>query len=329
MFPAHSAPPAPLVETLVKLLGSFRPAFSQDRVFERACSLVMGSVFTFSRKTMTQILTSLGEVDQDWTAAYRLLSRERFSPERVSSITFGATLDHLPDAQPYTAVIDVTHVPRSSLKMPGTSWTRAPKTAAWARGFARAQRFENICWLTPIEEGYSRAVPLQWIHAPSIKAVPTQDPPCREWEAGLQGICWMRNQLDTVGQSHRQLLVFADGAYDLNAMWKGLPANTTLVVRSAKNRRLFHFPSPSAPHTRGAHRKYGEQAPSPDLMRRERTVWTKLDIRVRGKIIHIKCRVAGPYLVQGAPEHPVFLILVKGYHRRGAKPGKRRGRRDP
>ena len=107
--------PAPLVETLVDLLGDFRGAFSQDRVFQRSCSLVLGSSLSFSRKTMTQLLTSLGQVNEDWTAAYRLLSKKRFDPDRVADLTLSATLPHVAADQPYQLVVDVTHVPRSSL----------------------------------------------------------------------------------------------------------------------------------------------------------------------------------------------------------------------
>jgi hypothetical protein len=315
---------ATLVETLVDLLGDFRGAFSQDRVFQRSCSLVLGSSISFARKTMTQLLTSLGQVDEDWTAAYRLLSKKRFDPDRIADFTLNATLPHVPVDAPYQLVVDVTHVPRSSLKMPGTSWTRAPGTAAWARGFARAQRFENISWLTPIQEGYSRAIPLKWIHAPSEKAVPTGDVPCREWEAASAAVRWVRERLDAAGRQGQRLLIFADGAYDVNALWTSLPPQTTLVVRCSKNRKLFDLPKSKGNITRGARRKYGPRTLSPEEMRHEQTAWSTLDIPVRGKNVHLKCRVVGPHLVERAPDRPVFLLLVKGYH--GTRLMKRKSR---
>ena len=322
-----------LVKTLETLLFRFRPAFGQERVFERAASLVLGTLFAFARKTMTQLLSGLGQIQEDWTAAYRLLSRGRFQPKLAAEILFACTLEHVPSQQPYTAVTDATyaytavtdatHVPRSSKKMPGTGWGRTLGSPPWSPGFSRMQRFENVSWLTPDQEGYRRAIPLQWLHAPTEKSVPSEDAPCREWEAGLSGMRWLREQLDKNGRPLQTLLVAADGSYDVNKLWQGLPERTVLVCRCAKNRKLFALPTAPVQPVRGARRKYGEQQPPPQQMRLERTSWTKLDIAVRGRMIRMKVRTAGPFLVQGAPDNPVFLLLVKGYHRRGPHVGKR------
>ena len=222
-------------------------------------------------------------------------------------------------------VVDMTTVPRSSKKMPGTSWSRAKQTAPWAPGLARCQRYENVCWLTPVQEGYCRAVPLQWRHAPTEKAVASETPACKEWEAGLAGVGWVRQQLDANGRPAQHLVTFADGGYDVSGFWSGLPANTTAVVRAAKNRKLRKLPEarpemPGQPKRRGAKPKYGERYPAPAAMRHEPAqIWTKIQLPVRGKTVHIKCRVVGPCLVEGAAEVPLFLILVKGYHKRGSK----------
>jgi hypothetical protein len=313
-----------LLNSLLDLLADFRPAFSQERVFQRAGSLVLASAASFARKTMTQLLTSLGQVQKDWSASYRLLSFGRFDAQAVANLTLKATLPHVGIDQPYAVVFDATHVSRSSHKMPGTFWTRCPRTAPWARGFERRQRFENVCWLTPLEEGYRRAIPLKWQHVPSPKAIASADASCLEWEAGLQGIQWVRSQLDTAGRTAQRLLAFADGSYDVNKMWAALPANTTLVVRCAKNRKLRCLPPTDQPIRPGARCKYGECLPSPEAMRHEPATWQKLLLPVRDRTIQMKCRVVGPLLAEGAPNQPLFLLLVKGYHRRGAGWQKRR-----
>src|SRR5579875_1746019 len=95
-----------LITTLQEVLLAFRPCFSQERVYERAGSLLLGSLFTFARKTLTQILTALGQTHTDWTAAYRLLSRGRFRSAEVAQKLFDLPLTHVTPQQPYTAVID-------------------------------------------------------------------------------------------------------------------------------------------------------------------------------------------------------------------------------
>lgn len=313
-----------LLNTLAALLEQFAPAFDQRRVYDRAASLVFGCLFAFARKTMTQLICGLGVTGDDWTAFYRLLSRGRFRPQVLSEILLGCVLEYVPSEKPFTAVIDATHVRRTSLKMPGTGWGRAPGTAPWARGFARLQRFENICWLTPGEDGYRRALPLRWIHAPTPKAIESEDAPIREWEAGLAGVQWLRQQLDRCGRPDQTLLVAADGGYDVNDLWKALPERTVLICRCAKNRRLFQLPPKDEPVRRGRARKYGDRSPSPEQMRHDGRRWRDLAIRVRGQLIYIRIRQVGPFLVERSPDRPVFLLLVRGYHKKGARIGMRR-----
>jgi len=317
--------PVPLFETLAVVLSKFRGVFSQKRVFLNACALAVGASLTFARKTMTQIRTLLGREQDDWSADYRLLSRRRFDSKAAGSVTLRQTLVHVPECDPYCAVIDVTHVHRSSLRMPGTCWTRGHRTARWSAGLERAQRFVNTCWLTPVENGYCRAVPLMWQHAPTPCARPSCDEPLKEWEAGLKAIQWLRQQLDVAGRVLQMLFVAADGSYDTNGIWKGLPANTILITRCAKNRKLRALPVAPAPGQRGAHRKYGDRAATPEAMRRERQGWQWLGLDIRGRKIKMICKAVGPYLVEGAPDSPLFLLLVRGFHRSGAK----RTRRDP
>jgi hypothetical protein len=305
-----------LLETLSDLFLNYGCAYSQERVFQRSCSLAMSTVFSFSRKTMTQLLTALGEVNKDWTASYRHLSCNRFDADKVAQVTFQQTLAHVEVGVPYTMVIDGTHIARSSMKMPGTSWSRGLNTAKWNRGLQRCQRFSNICWLTPIQEGYCRAIPLKWEHIPSEKAIPSCDPPRKEWEAAGDAMRWARERLEAAGRTEQPLLVFADGSYDVNKLWASVPTRTTLVARCAKNRKLRRLPQEPQAGQRGARRKYGETVPAPEQMRHEQAAWQKVGISVRGKELQIKCRVTGPFLVEGAPDTPLMLLLVKGYHRK-------------
>ncbi|HLO18371.1 MAG TPA: hypothetical protein VK206_26295, partial [Anaerolineales bacterium] len=87
--------------------------------------------------------------------------------------------------------IDATPVIRSGLKMPGTSWLRSPRTPAFRRGIERIQRFVHGAWLTPMEDGYSRAIPLRFLPAFPPKAVASEAEPCKEWEAGQQVLTWV------------------------------------------------------------------------------------------------------------------------------------------
>jgi len=56
--------------------------------------------------------------------------------------------------------------------MAGTSWMKAPRIPVFKVGIHHAQRFLYGSWLTPMEAGYSRAIPLRFLTTFPPKAKP-------------------------------------------------------------------------------------------------------------------------------------------------------------
>lgn len=314
----------PLLEQLLQLIGSQRKVFLQERTYQRAVGLIFGELFTFARHTVTQGLLALGLTDADWSAWYRLLSHNRFSPERASEGVLEESLKHTRQEEAYVIGVDGVQVPRSSTKMPGTSWLKAARTAAFKPGIHRAQRFVNLSWLVPQEAGFSRAIPLKWIPAYTAKAVPAAVEPQKEWEAALKGIEWVRQRLDQSGCGMQRLLVLADGGFErVVEFWKGLPGRTILLGRTARNRVLYELPQYSGI---GRPPDYGERAPKPSAWLKKRQGFQTAHIQVRGREREMTYRVEGPYLRAGLPDLLVFLLVVRGMDR---KVNGRRVKRDP
>jgi hypothetical protein len=274
------------------LLAAHRPAFRREQPYRRAVALVFGELFAFARHTVTQGLLALGLTDADWSPFYRLFSRQRYDEEALSRCFFQETLAHSQPEEPYVTGIDTTQIPRSSLKMPGSGWLRAPRTAVFRRGIHRAQRFLQGAWLPTIQEGYTRALPLRFLPAFPEKAVPAQAEPLKEWAAGLKFIQWVRQELDRAGRQNQLLLVLGDGAYDTVEFWRGLPVRTAAAIRTAKNRRLRELPAPYSGH--GPHRKYGAAAPAPAAWLQQRKGFQKTTVAVRGRWLQMRYRVCGP-----------------------------------
>lgn len=314
----------PLLPELFALLATHRPAFAQARPFHRAEALACGWLCAFGRHTITQTLLAIGAGGGDWSGWYRLFSVPRLDADRLTRSLLTATLPLAPPDRPYLAVIDGVQVPRASRTMPGTSWLKHPATPVFKPGIHRAQRFVDLAWLpAPAAAGFSRAVPLRLEAAFPPKAVPAPGhPPRREWEAGLAGIAWLRAELDAAGRADQPLLVLGDGSDSAAGLWSGLPARTTLLARCPRNRALFRLPPPYAGH--GRPRRYGARAPRPDAWLARRGAWQRTELTVRGRTIPVTFRVAGPYLVKGAPERPLFLLVV-----RGSDPRHGKRRRDP
>lgn len=306
----------PLISTMFKLLEAHRGAFRQERSFRRAVGLVLGELFSFARHTVTQGLLALGISDGDWSAWYRMFSRERFDEERLSECLLCETLEHVPESEPYVTAIDSTSFHRSSLKMPGTSWLADRRFAAWRPGLHRAQRFLHGAWLPPIEAGFSRAIPLRMLPAFPPKAVPSEAPPRREWEAGVLFLSWEREVLDRAGRSQQQMLVLADGSFDVLDFWRSLPERTACIVRTARNRRLYWLPKAEPHPGPGRPPSYGNLAPHPaDWLHAGLRKWPTQQVWVRGKCIQMRYQTLGPFVRDELPERPLFLIVVKGMHR--------------
>lgn len=319
---------SPLLQAFFPLLEAHRAAFRQDRPYWRSVALLIGTLFSFARHTVTQEILALGLTDEDWTAWYRLFSRERFDVEQLSHCLFQETLMHADPSQPYVVGVDGTQIPRSSEKMSGTCWLKAPRTPPFRVGIHRAQRFLNGAWLIPLEDGYSRAVPLRFLPILPEKAVPADVPPCREWEGALYFLRWVRDELDAAGRAMQRLLALGDGNFETLGMWKGLPERTVLVARTARNRRLYRLPEARSNGV-GRPRLYGERAPKPAELLRQRQGWQRIVVAVRGRGRTVRCRVEGPFLREGLPDRPVFLLVIGGGERWVGKRRRRRIRWEP
>ena len=100
----------------------------------------------------------------------------------------------------------------------------------------------------------------------------------------------------------------------------------SLLARTTRNRALSALPPPPVPGQRGRHRRYGDRGPTPEQVLHATHGWRTLPTPVRGRMLHLRVHLSGPWLVKPAPDQPVFLLVVRGIYR--ARQG-RRGRREP
>lgn len=320
--------PSELLKQLIALLVGQREAFEQERVYLRVVALLLGELLTQGRHCVTDVLRRLGLTQEDWSAWYRLWSMPgRFVEERVASKLFAETLQHVAAEDLYVIAVDTTSVARDSRRMEGTSWLKCPRNPPWKISIHRAQRFLNGSWLTPLQQGFSRAIPLRFLPAFPEKAVTQAHAPLKEQAAGLSFVVWIRAQLARAGRSGQPLLCLADGSYDKADFWQGLPEQSVALVRTARNRALCHLPG--AYSGQGRRRSYGDPAPAPQDYLRDKQGWTSRQITVRGHRRTLKCRVEGPFLRRGMGKLPLFLIVVQGQVWKKGKRQPRSKRRDP
>jgi hypothetical protein len=311
-----------LLTQLINLIGKCESVCRQKRVFNRILALVMGELFAFGRHTITQLLLTLGLTDEDWSAWYRLFSQARFDEEKTGEVMIGEMLSEVSASEPFVVGVDGFHVPRSSQTMPGTGWMVGLKTAKFKPGIQRGQRFVEGSWLTPLVNGYSRAIPIRCLSAFTSKSVPSAEEPRTEVKAGLAFLEWIRQQMDQAGRSEQTLLTLNDGRYDTLEFWSELPERTVGVVRTARNRCLYKLPAADA----HGNCQYGDKAPAPHVWLKKRQGFTQQEVMVRGRSRRMRYRVEGPFVRDGLPDIPLLLIVIGG----GKRPkGSRRKRYQP
>jgi hypothetical protein len=71
--------PAILAE-LWRLLEGARTLHGQERVYLRSVAMVIAELLTLGRHTLTQLIRTLGAVNHDWSAWYRLFEKQTYHP---------------------------------------------------------------------------------------------------------------------------------------------------------------------------------------------------------------------------------------------------------
>jgi hypothetical protein len=233
----------------------------------------------------------------------------------------------LPDTGPIVAAVDGTQLPRTSRRLPGCGYAVQARTPKWRRGIHLAQRFVGLSLLLPRSAaGDSRAVPLRWLLLRTAKTTPMGDAPERtEGQGAGELIGWLRAGLDGLGRADQPLVVLGDGAHSTAPVLGALPERVVGFARCAKNRALFALPTYRRAG-RGRQPWYGARGPTPQQTLHEPDGWRAYRFAVRGRTVTVTAKVTGPWLVRGAPFHPLLLVVVTGVDR---GTGTTRRQRDP
>jgi len=312
-----------VVKQLLKLVEVHRAAFGQERVYLRGMGMVIGELLAFGQHRVTDLLRGLGCTQEDWSAWYRVFQEPgRFVEEEAGAILLRETLADVEAEDLYTIAVDSTSVARDSQTMEGTSWLKCPRNPPWKISIHRAQRFLNGSWLTPLANGFSRAIPLRVLPAFTEKAVTKAHEPQKEQVVGVAFVQWVRCQLDAVGRNLQTILCLADGSYDKPDFWRALPVGVVALVRTAKNRALCFFPSTY--NGKGRPRLYGDPAPAPQDYLHRKEGWKTVCVTVRGHSRRMTYRVEGPFLRRTMAAVPLMLICVRGQSWTRAQRAKRR-----
>ncbi len=290
----------------------------------------MAALVSPCRGTLTNLICMCGRAQQDWTADYRLYSRDRVNPAGLFSTVLHEIETNLPATTPLVAAIDDTLVRKTGGKIDGVGWKRDPLGPAFQTNLVRGQRYVQLSAAWPGQGGQARMIPVDFTHAPmppkpGKKATPelVEEYKEKKKQQRLNVVALARiQQLRQALPEARQLVVAGDGGYTNAGLLKGLPAKTTYIGRIRRDAVLNALPGPPAATGRPA--VYGAQVPTPESLRTDATVaWQHVEAYAAGKTHTFKIKTLGPVLWRKAgPTRPLQVLVIApvGYRlRAGSK----------
>lgn len=317
-----------------------RPAFCQQRTFERAKTLALAQLLCLGRHTITGLLATSGQQFCDWSANYRIFEQERIDIGKLFSAVIKGTIETLPEGAPIVGAIDDTLLRKKGRHIAGTSWRRDPLGPPFTNNFIWASRFLQISLAMPeLASGPSpaRMIPVDLCHCPSPRK-PGKRATEEQWAQwknashqarisaeGARRIQAIRQELDRYNLHDRRLIMTADATFTCREVFKNLPERTDLIGRIRKDARLYKLPTPQQEnHGRGRKRAYGDRLPTPEEIRQDNSIpWTPVRAHAAGKIHTFDVKEITPCRWKHAGGDRVLrLIIVRplAYHlRKGAR----------
>ncbi len=290
------------------------------------------------RRTVTGLLNTLGRQHQDWSKAYRLY-RQYVDSAAVFSPILDGVLELLPEGVPLVIGVDDSHLRKTGQKIAAAGWYRDPLGPAFHTNLMWSQRFIQLSAAVPdpANQKRSRMIPIAVEMIPKLPK-PAKNASQEELDhyekikalnsSGAHAIRLLqrvREHLDASG-THAQKIIWVcgDGDYSNSTLLPRLPPKTIYIGRTRTDLNLRAVPNQPKRRSTGRPRSYGKQLPTPEALRKDKTVsWEELsicngpkDTKVRYKrISQAKWHIAGEKAVV-----QVVVIAPLRYKKRKSGP---------
>jgi hypothetical protein len=316
-----------MIGAFERLFEETRPAFAQERTFERARILAMSSLVAMGRRTISGMLCASSQQFADWSAAYRVFERRRFDTDALFAPISREIVGRLEPGEPLVVMMDDTLIRKRGRKVHGTGWRRDPLGPAFCTNFVWGQRFLQVSAALPdlAVAGRARGVPIDLAHAPSPRK-PGKRASAQAWaeyraqqqsmkvsSVGARRLAELRIRMDEEHhEENRRLIVSVDGGFTNRAVFRNLPHDTVAIGRIRKDARLSLPPVEEARPGRGRRRWYGEPMPTPEQIRRDEVLpWTTVNAFAAGKTHSFDVKTVAPVRWLGTGAQDVRLLVVR------------------
>lgn len=314
-------------------------AFRQHRTWQRARRLSLSQLVCLGRHTLTGLFCACGRQFVDWSADYRLFSKDRWDAGELFLPVIRGILDLLEPKRPFVTALDDTLLKKSGTKTPGVAYRRDPLSPPFHVNFIRGQRFIQLSGMVPNGDvpASGRGVPIRFEHVPPVPKPKRSAPPeawrayreeCRARNLNTHAVGLLQDVRGELDRQHhaegRPLVVAVDGSYTNKTVLRNLPERTTLIGRIRKDAKLFYPPCEENQPAVGAKRKYGPQAPTPQQLRQDDSLaWQEVTAFGAGTTHTFRIKTISPVLWKKAgPDNYLRMVVIApvGYRlRKGSK----------
>jgi len=295
-------------------------AFVQRRTLHRALEHALSITTLAGRRTISRAILALGRGQVDWSADYRLFSRQQWKPAAFFAPVIGHYLERYSAPGPIAVALDDTAVVRAGKHVPHSGWHRDPMSPPFHVNLLHGIRFVQVSLIFPHhrEGPYgARALPIRFaasvpVKKPGTKASDQEHAAYRQARrqknlvldacAQLRAV---RAELDQHGATHRPLIAGVDGSYCNRRTFTNLPERTELIARTRKDAKLC-FPAPP-----GRRRFYGEQKFTPEQVRQDDAiVYHTVVVCIGGTRRELRYKEVTRVLWQGGARRRLLRLLV-------------------
>lgn len=272
-----------------------------------------------------------GRQFEDWSKTYRMYSNEHIDLKQLFSPAIEGVKERLNDDEPMVVIMDDTLIRKRGLKVAGTGWRRDPLGPHFQTNLIWAQRFLQLSVALPdrVVSGRSRAIPVDFIHAPTPKK-PRKNASDEEWQeyrdeqsrTALSAIAAQRLKEFRLQVPDKQLICAVDGGYTNSTMFRSIPEDAVLIGRIRKDAKLYGLPQNDSIR-KGRRKFYGDPLPTPEQIRQDESIpWQKITAFAADKHHEFEIKTVAPIRWRGSGERDVRIVVIRPLAYRNSRKSK-------
>ncbi len=277
----------------------------------------MGHCFTDQRHTITGLLGCAGRLDDDWSADYRMY--DTIDNPRLFEPILQRIRRTIPAEAPLILSVDDTLLKKTGQQVAMAGWYRDPLGPAFHTNLIYALKMVQMSMAVP-DEHYIRRFRTIPVAGTIVPKAP-KDATDAERKATSPSHCalqQLRAVREMLGDDPHTVILCGDAHYTTETMLRGLDDDVTYIGRFRKDAALFEAIDAEDPSGPGRPRRYGQKLPTPEELRKDKSIpWSEAKIRRGKKLATIRYKRYARVKWRPAGEKRTMQVVVIAPLRRG------------